>query len=301
MLKQSAILLIAFAIFAANYPVEAQQPGKVPVVGFLLGSSKRVHGVHVDRLRQGLKEQGYVDGRDFVLEYRFAGGNRTVAREQAAEFVRRRVDLIVTVGLPPTRAAAKATRTIPIVVAYASNLLGSGLVASMARPGGNVTGMTVFTQELAAKRLQLSTEAVPGVSRVALLFGPRKSDLAAAAQTRLAAKKLRVALQEVLVRGPADFADAFAAMVRQRAGALIMVAGPVVSTHRRRIFALAGAHRIPTICWRPAMVRDGCLMSYGADRGQLVRQAAGVCRQNPAGRQARRSAGSAVHQTGIGR
>ena len=274
MFKQTAIFLITLAIIAANYPVEAQQPGKVPVIGFLLGSSKKVHGAHVDRLRQGLKEEGYVDGRDIVLEYRFAGGNRKIARDLAAEFVRRRVDLIVTVGIPSTRFAAKATKTIPIVVAYASNLLGSGLVASMAKPGGNVTGITVLTEELAAKRLELSTEAVPGISRVALIFGPNKSALKAVTQTRLAAEKFGVTLQEVPVRSPADFADAFAAMAGQRAGALILVAGRVVSKNRRQIFELAGKRRIPTICWRPAMVRDGCLIGYGADRGRMVRQAA---------------------------
>ena len=147
MIKKLAFLVAALAFVLAAHPAVAQQAGKIPTIGFLLGSSKRVHGLHVDRLRQGLKEEGYVDGRDIVLEYRFAGGKRKIAREQAAEFVRRRVDVIVTVGLRPTRFAAQATKTIPIVVAYASNLLGSGLVASLARPGGNVTGMTVLTQE----------------------------------------------------------------------------------------------------------------------------------------------------------
>lgn len=270
-----SVVAATLIFLSAPQPVEAQKPGKIPVIGFLLGSSERVHGKHVERLRQGLKKQGYVDGRDFVLEYRFGDGNRKIVREHAAEFVRRRVDLIVTVGLPPTLATAKATKTIPIVVAYASNLLGSGVVASMARPGGNVTGTTVLTQELAAKRLQLSTEMVRGISRVALMFGPRKSDRKAAARTRLAAEKLGVTLHEVLVRDPAEFADAFAAMARQRVGALILVAGPVVSTNRRRIFELAGEHKIPTICWRSAMVRQGCLMSYGANRGQMVRHAAG--------------------------
>ena len=275
MLKQTAILLMALAIFAANHPADAQQPGKVPVVGFLLGSSERVHGIYVDQLRQGLKEAGYVDGHDIVLEYRFASGKPSLAREQAAEFVRRRVDVIVAVGAPPMRFAAEATKTIPIVVAYASGLLDSGLVASMARPEGNVTGMTVLTQELAPKRLQLLIEAVPEVSRVALLFSPTKSSLAAVAHTRSAAKQLGVTVQEVQVRGPDDFASAFAAMAQQHASAVIMVTGRIISLHRRQLIELAVARKLPTICWRPALVRNGCLMSYGADRSHMVHRAAG--------------------------
>ncbi len=191
---------IAACLLFAPLTVAAQQGGKVPVVGFLLGSSERVHGIYVDRLRQGLRGEGYVDGRDIVLEYRFAHGKRSLAREQAAEFVHRRVNVIVTVGRPPTGFAAKATKTIPIVVAFASDLVESGFIASMARPGGNVTGMTALTSELAAKRLQLLTEVVPGATRVALLFSPTKAAPAVVAHTRSAAKWLGVTVKEVRVR-----------------------------------------------------------------------------------------------------
>ena len=126
----TTIAIVACLVFAPLV-VEAQQGGKVPVVGFLLGSSERVHGIYVDQLRQGLRAAGYVDGRDIVLEYRFAHGKRSLAREQAVNFVRRRVDVIVTVGRPPTRFAAKATKTIPIVVAFASDLVQSGHITSM--------------------------------------------------------------------------------------------------------------------------------------------------------------------------
>ncbi len=275
MFKHTTILLITLAIFAADHPAEAQQPGKVPVIGFVLGSSERVHGIYVDQLRQGLREAGYVDGRNIMLEYRFAQGKPSLAREHAAEFVRRRVDVIVTVGRPPTRAAAKATKTIPIVVAFASDLVESGFIASMARPGGNITGMTALTSELAPKRLQMLTEAVPGISRVALLLSPTKSSLAAVAHTRSAAKKLGVTVQEVQVRGPADFASAFAAMAQQHASAVIMVTGRIISLHRRQLIELAVARKLPTICWRLALVRNGCLMSYGADRSHMVHRAAG--------------------------
>lgn len=274
-MKQNIILMMGLAVLVSAYSAAAQQAGKVPVVGFLLGSSERVHGIYVDRLRQGLRDAGYADGRDIVLEYRFAQGKPGLAREQAAEFVRRRVDVIVTVGRPPTRFAAKATKTIPIVVAFASDLVQSGLIANIARPKGNVTGMTALASELAAKRLQLATETVPGLSRVALLMSPTKSALAAATHTRSAAKKLGVTVQEVGVSGPADFAGAFAAMAQQRAAAVIMVAGPVISLHRRRLIKLANERKLPTICWRRGVVRAGCLMSYGADRRQMVNRAAG--------------------------
>ena len=180
----------------------------------------------------------------------------------------------MAIGLTPAREAAKATGKIPIVVAFASDLVGSGLVASLARPGGNVTGMTALARELDAKRLQLVTEALPGVSRVALLFNPTKGALAAAAQTKSAAGPLGIKIQEAHVRGPDEFVGAFAAMAGGRAGAVIMLVGRVTGAHRRRFIALATAQNLPTMCWRPAMVRDGCLMSYGADRGHMVHRAA---------------------------
>ncbi len=275
MRKQTAILLTALVISAPDYHASPLEAGEVPVVGFLLGSSEGVHGIYVDQLRQGLREAGYVDGRDIVLEYRFAQGKSSLTRAQAADFVRRRVDVIVTVGEPQTRSAAEATRTIPIVAAYASDLLQSGLIASMARPGGNVTGISVLTRELAAKRLQLLTEAKPGISRVAMLFSPTKGALAAIANTRSAAKNLGVTVQEVQVRDPTDFAGAFRVMAQQQAEAIIMVVGPVTSLHRRQLIELAGARRLPTVCWRQELVEVGCLMSYGADRSHMVNRAAG--------------------------
>jgi putative ABC transport system substrate-binding protein len=145
----------------------------------------------------------------------------------------------------------------------------------MARPGGTVTGISVLTRELAAKRLQLLTEAKPGISRVAMLFSPTKGALAAIANTRSAAKNLGVTVQEVQVRDPTDFAGAFRVMAQQQAEAIIMVVGPVTSLHRRQLIELAGARRLPTVCWRQELVEVGCLMSYGADRSHMVNRAAG--------------------------
>lgn len=274
-----ACFFTAFAVLILAHPVLAGQAGDVPVIGFLLGSSERVHGVHVKRLREGLREFGYVDGRDIVLEYRFARGRPELAERHAAELVRRGVEVLVTVGRPSTRAAAKATGTIPIVVAYASDLMETGLIGDMARPKGNVTGMTTLTTDLAAKRLQLLTEAIPGISRAALLFSPNRSSLASAAATRTAARVLGLTVQNVQVRGPADFADAFLAIARQRAEAVIMVAGRVISTHQRQLLRLASGRKLPTVCWRRGVVRAGCLISYGADRKHLVKRAAWYVRR----------------------
>jgi putative ABC transport system substrate-binding protein len=283
MSKLALSFVTLFAIFYSASSVTAQQvetavnqqAKKLPVIGFLLGSSERVHGPYVDQLRQSLKEAGVVDGRNIVLESRFAKGNRKLARKHASEFVQRPVDVIVTVGRPPTRSAAKATKTIPIVVAFASDLAESGLVTNMARPEGNVTGLTALTSDLAAKRLQLLTEAVPGISRVALLFSPTKSAISANTHTKLASKSLGLTVHEIRVRGPDDFADAFAEMTKHRVEGVIMVAGPVISLHRRKLTKLTIDHKLPTICWRLGVARAGCLMSYGADRSAMVNRAAG--------------------------
>lgn len=273
--RMIGVLGIAFAVLWLSQPAYSQQAGTGARVGVLASSSKRVQGGRVTQLRESLKELGYVDGRNIVLEVRFGNGNRSIIKKHVAELVGRKVDVIVTVGLPATRLAAQATKKIPIVVTYASNLLTSGLVGSMSRPGGNVTGSTVLAQELAGKRLELLTEAVPNASHVALMFGPRRSNKTIVEYTKSAAKSLGVTIHEGLVRSPKDIGQVFAAMMGQRVGALIMVAGPVVSTHRREIFKLAGQHKIPTLCWRPGMVGHGCMISYGADRAQMVGQAAG--------------------------
>lgn len=271
MLKQAAILFTALIAFHAS----SLQAKEVPVVGFLLNGSERVQGIYVDQLRQGLSKVGYVDGHDIMLEYRFADGKSSIGREQAEELVRRGVDVIVTVGEPQTHYAVKATQTIPIVATFSGDLVQSGLISSMARPGGNVTGTTVLVRELYAKRLQLLIEAVPDISRVAMLLSPTKGALAAVAQTRLAAKNLGVTVLEVRVRAPADFAGAFAAMARQHVDAIIMVASPITSVHRRQLIELAGARKLPTICWRQEVVQVGCLMSYAPDRNDIINLAAG--------------------------
>ena len=265
---------LVLALSGALPAAHAQQRDKIPVVGFLGTGPERVQGVFVDAFRSGLRDAGYVDGRNIVLEVHFGNSNPSRIRALAAELVRRDVDVIVPVALTAVREAAKATKTIPIVAAFAANLVGSGLVASLAKPGGNVTGMSTFARDLVPKWLQLVKEVVPEASRVAVLFNPFGSSLASVKFLKTAAARIGVAIHEAPVRAPDDFEDAFAAIARARAGALIMIPGRVTGGHRRRLIALAIGWKLPAMCWRQGLAHLGCLMSYGANRSDLVRRSA---------------------------
>ncbi len=273
--KKIAILVATLAFLAATYSATAQQPGKIYRIGVLGTSSERVQGVFVEFLRSGLRDAGYVDGRNIVLDVRFGNSNRRRIAEQAAELVRRKVDVIVVFGLGAAYAVAKKSKTIPIVIGIAPDLLSSGLVASLAKPGGNVTGMTSRSLDLLTKWLQLTKEILPDASRVAVLFNPiQRTSPSSIKYLKSAAASIGVTIHEAPVRAPGDFEEAFAAMARARADALIMFPGRVTGGNRRELIALAGRWKIPAICWRPALVRLGCLMSYGANRAHVVRRSA---------------------------
>ncbi len=274
MTRMIAFLAATLAILASALPATAQQTGKVWRIGVFATSSERVQGVFVEPLRSGLRDAGYVEGRNIVLDVRFGNANRRRLAEQAAELVRRKVDVIVGLGLGAVRAATKETKTIPVVSAISPDLLGSGLVASLAKPGGNVTGMTNRSSDLVTKWLQLTKETLPEASRVAVIFNPIKRTTKNVKDMKSAAAKIGVTIQEAPVRSPGDFEDAFAAMARARADALIMLPGRVTGGNRRLLIGFAAKRKIPVICWRQAMVRLGCLMSYGANRAKMVRRSA---------------------------
>jgi putative ABC transport system substrate-binding protein len=274
MTKKLAVLVTALAFVLATYPAVAQQEGKVYRIGVFFTSSERVQGVFVEPLRSGLRDAGYVEGRNIVLDVRFGNANRRRIAEQAAELVRRKVDIIVGFGLGAVRAVTKETKTIPVVSAFSPDLVGSGLATSLAKPGGNVTGMSSRASDLVTKWLQLTKETIPEASRVAVLFNPIQRTTKNVQVMKSAAAKIGITIQEAPVRAPGDFEEAFAAMARQRADALIMIPGRVTGGNRRQLIALANRKKIPAICWRPAMVRLGCLMSYGANRAQMVRRSA---------------------------
>jgi putative ABC transport system substrate-binding protein len=258
---------------------EAQQADKIARIGYLSLNLAAVDPRLWEAFRQGLRDLGYVEGRNLLIEYRDAKGKPERFPALAAELVALKVDVIVAGGGTLGALAAKqATATLPIVFPVAGDPVAEGLVTSLARPGGNVTGLSIVSPELVGKSLELLKEAVPGVSRVALLLKPdsmpdraRKDRLEAA---EVAARALGVRLQVVEARGPEDFDRAFSDMTRARAGALYVLATPVFDIARRRLVDLAAKNRLPTVYSFKGWVEEGGLMSYGPDVADLFRRAA---------------------------
>ena len=259
-------------LFALSYSASAQQPAKVPRIGYLGGASPSL--ARREAFRQGLRDHGYIEGKNIVVEWRSGEGKVDRVPGLAAELVRLNVDVIVTDGSGSTRSAKEATSTIPIVMAQTIDPVGTGIVASLARPGGNITGLSNLAPELSGKRLELLQETVPKLSRVAVLrtsFTPgsaqelREMDLAAGA--------LKVKLQYLDVLDPKDIEPAFRAAGKERAEAVLMlVAGPVYN--RMQVVKLAVKSRLPAIYRRAEDVEAGGLMSYGLSITDLDRRAA---------------------------
>jgi putative ABC transport system substrate-binding protein len=264
-------------LLATPLAAEAQQPAKIARIGFLaLDLAPNPH--LPEAFRQGLRDLGYVEGRTVVIEYRDAKGKSERLPALAAELVALKVDVIVAPSTPAALAAKQATRTLPIVFATAGDPVTDGLVTSLARPGGNVTGLSILAPELVGKRLELLTQVVPGVSRVAVLwqpgaFGERtEKDMLKGAE--VAARALGVRLQVVEVRGPADVDRALSDMTRARAGALTVLGGTMFFNERRRLVALAAKNRLPAVYIAREFVDAGGLMSYGPNVADLFRRAA---------------------------
>jgi putative ABC transport system substrate-binding protein len=273
-----ATLIATAAIFAALAgSATAQQPKQVYRIGMLRVDSAadpRAQGL-TEVFRQGLRELGYVEGKDVVVEYRHADGELGRLPGLAAELVAMRPDVIVAQGTPGTLALKKATSSIPIVVGGAGDLVGAGLVASLARPGGNITGSTNLDPDVSAKRLALLKEAVPGLSRVAVLYhGTPGGDVEELRENETAAKALGVELLPLRVEAAHQFEHAFATMARERAEALIILHGSFTLTHRTDLIALAAKARLPTMSGEASWPESGALISYGYDRHHQWRRAA---------------------------
>jgi putative ABC transport system substrate-binding protein len=271
-------LAAALAVLLAPLAASAQQAAKVPRIGYL--ATNLAAGPHqAEAFRQGLRDLGYVEGRNVVIEYRSAEGKLERLPALAAELVALKVDVIVAaVGTVAALAAKRATSTLPIVFIGAGEPVTSGLVTSLARPGGNVTGLSLLFPELVGKCLELLTQAVPGVSRVAVLWQPgavgertEKDNLKAA---DVAGRALGVRIQFVEARGPADIDRAFSDMTRARAGALTVLSTPMFGSERRRLMDLAAKNRLPAVYQFREYVDAGALMSYGPNLADLVRRAA---------------------------
>jgi putative ABC transport system substrate-binding protein len=254
----------------------AQQTGKLPRIGWLGGPSRESAQPFVRVFQQGLKDLGWVEGRNIIIEWRFAGGNAERLPGLAKELIRLPVDLIVVPSTPPALAARNATNTIPLVAVSMGDPVALGLVSSLARPGGNVTGLTsVLGPEIAGKQLELLKETVPKVSRMAVLWNPATSgNVLALTQANLAARALRVELQPFEARSLADFDGAFTAMSAKRAGALLILGDVLFTAHRKRLVELSGKNRLPAIYSDRPFVDDGGLMSYGPNVFDNFRRAA---------------------------
>ena len=268
-------ILVAAILLAVAAVAQAQQPKKVPRIGFLVGESASLAAPRTEAFRQGLRELGYVEGKNIAIEYRYSEGKRHRIPELAAELVRLKVDVIVTGGASYTRAAQEATSTIPIVMTQDPDPVGNGFVASLARPGGNITGLSNFNRELSGKRLELLNEVVSKLSRVAVFgtstFPGNGQNLK---ETELAAGALRVRLQYIDVLGPKDLETAFRAATKARADAVIALGSNVLNSQRAQIIALAAKNRLPAIYSNPQFAEEGGLMIYGVSQNDLARRAA---------------------------
>jgi putative ABC transport system substrate-binding protein len=265
---------------AAAWPLaaRAQQSGKVPRIGILSPGRSELDAGGLDSFQQGLRELGYTDGQNIAIERLYAQWNSDRLRDFAAELVGRKVDVIVARSTSAARAAKQATSTIPIVAVAMADPVGDELVASLARPGGNVTGTTFLGPELVAKRLQLLRDVIPGLARVAALWHPHaygeRTMASIVKDIEDAARTLRMQLQLVPADGPDDFASAFSAMAKERAGAFIVLPSPMLFGEHRRIVELATNNRLPGMYQAREFVDGGGLMSYGANLDDLFRRTA---------------------------
>jgi ABC-type uncharacterized transport system substrate-binding protein len=273
--RKIIICLLTTALLSIAPFIEAQQVGKVPRIGFLFAGDPSVVAGRIQAFRQGLHERGYVEGKNIIIEYRYGEGKLDRMPLLAAELVRLNVDVIVTGGPTDTRAAKQSTTTLPIVMAQDSDPVGSGFVASLARPGGNITGLSTLSPEISGKQLELLKEIDSRLSRVAV-FGnsTEPGNTETLRQMQLAAAAVGVQLQYLDVRGPEDIDSAFSDIKSGRASALIVLRNPVTSTHRKRTINFAVKHRLPAMYLSPEWVEAGGLISYALDVRDNFRRAA---------------------------
>lgn len=270
-LKWGGSFAIAVIFTLCGAVAEAQQPVKFPRIGYLAYPSPPPDNAFL----QGLRDLGYIERKNIAIEYGFADGKQERLAGLAAELIGLKVDVIVTVGLPAAVAAKRATLIVPIVMALISDPVGAGLVASLARPGGNVTGLSTASLDLSGKRLELLKETMPKVSRIAVLYDPDDpAKIAEFKETEVAARPLGVQAQSLEVRTLDEFEAAFKGATRGKAGSVLVLPTALSSTHRKRIAELAAKNRLPTM-WATSQHMDGGgLMSYGPDYGDLYRRAA---------------------------
>jgi putative ABC transport system substrate-binding protein len=262
-------------LLTAPLAAEAQQPGKVYRVGFLGNSTAALEGNLVGPFREGLRDLGYIEGRNILIEYRWADGKYERFPALIAELAALKVDVIVTAGTPAALAVKKTTPSIPLVMAAAGDPIGVGLVASLARPGGNVTGLSAIAPELEGKRLELLREVVPKLSHIAVLWNPDNPFLAGSLkEIKTAAQVLGIKVQLLGLRVSEEFPAAFAAILKERPGALLVLADRIFLHNRARIVGFEATHRLPGMYTYRELVEAGGLMSFGPSYAGMHRRAA---------------------------
>jgi putative tryptophan/tyrosine transport system substrate-binding protein len=266
------LVTLALGFLSAPFTADAQTPAHLPRIG-IIGDWPEDSPAW-EAFREGLRDLGYVEGQNIAIAWRFTEGQLDRVAEAAAELVRLKMDIILTSGTPATRAAMQATTTIPIIMMSVGNPLRTGLVASLARPGGNVTGSTLLGPELSPKRLQLLQETLPTASRVAFLWNPTNpANVVHFEDLQAGARALGVTLHSVAVRSPTEFPSAFATMMRERPDALMITADALLQQHVGQILDFAAQHWLPVMSMTRENVVAGALMSYSASSRELYRRA----------------------------
>ena len=273
--KWAGLFAIVVALTGCGAQAHAQQPAKIPRIGFLSTPSLSIISPRIEAFGQGLRELGYVEGKNIVIEWRSAEGKLDRVPALAAELVRLKVDVIVTGGATDTRAAKEATNTIPIVMAQDSDPVGSGFVASLARPGGNITGLSTLAPEVSGKRLELLKDILPKLSRVAVMgISTRPGNAQSLKEVELAAGAFKVKLHFLDVLDPKDIEAAFRAASKGRAEAVLVLQSPFFNSQRNQLIDLAIKSRLPAIYPQTEYTEAGGLMYYGANTPDFYRRAA---------------------------
>jgi putative tryptophan/tyrosine transport system substrate-binding protein len=274
-MKKAGVLLILLVVVLLAIAViaEARPAAKVPRIGVLLVGS--AGGSGLEAFRQGLHDLNYIEGKNIIVEYRFAKGNPERIPDLAADLIHKKVDVIITGGSAQARVIQKLTTTIPIILAVSGDPVGTGLAASLARPGGNITGLSMISPELSGKRLELLKEAAPKIDRVGVLWDALVPDNTLDFKTtQLAARALGLKLQSLDVRSPADLEGVFSIAAKQRLDALVVIGGGIVNSHQKRILAFEVKSRLPAIYELLWFAEAGGLMAYGVNFADLFRRAA---------------------------
>ena len=275
MKKKITVLTLCAMLFAHCSSAEAQQPTRIPRIGFVSNTTSSAVAARMEAFRQGLRELGYVEGKKIVIEYRHSEGKSDRLAGLVAELVRLKIDVLVTSGPSVTRAAKKTTSAIPIVFAQEGDPVGSGLVASLARPGGNITGLSTFSPELHGKRLEILKEVVPNLARVAVLGTSTVEGHALfLKEQEPAARALRLQLEYLDLLNSRDIEIAFRTASKGRVDAILLLSGPVLNAHVSKVVDLAAKSRLPAMYNFPEFVQAGGLMSYGVSNVDMARRAA---------------------------